>query len=126
MLPQVTSRFRAHPEGIEELIASDHAELLVGKDDAGAIVGMAAVSWYPTVGGRLARLESVVTAEGSRRSGVGLAMVSLAEQVAVANGAIVIELSTGAARGAAQSFYKDTGYEGHPAVAFSKALPRLP
>ncbi|MHB8508529.1 MAG: GNAT family N-acetyltransferase [Candidatus Dormibacteria bacterium] len=122
----MTSRFRADPEGIQALIVSDNAELLVGRDDGGAIVGMAAVSWYPTAGGRLARLESVVTAEGSRRSGVGTAIVSLAEQVAVENGAIMMEFSTGAARGAAQSFYKDIGYEGHPAVVFSKALPRLP
>jgi ribosomal protein S18 acetylase RimI-like enzyme len=120
LMSQLTTRYRGDSSGIRDLVASDNAELLIARDESGAIVATATVSWYPTAAGRLARLETVVVDEARRRSGAGSAVMALAERIAAQNGARWMQLSTGPSREAARNFYSRIGFSGHPAVAFSK------
>jgi GNAT superfamily N-acetyltransferase len=91
----------------------DAASYLVGADDNGDLVGVAALHIVPMleVTGRFGRLVALVVDGRHRGLGVGRQLVEAIEQRAWATGCIRMEVTSSRHRQGAHRFYSGMGYE---------------
>jgi GNAT superfamily N-acetyltransferase len=104
----------------------DPACYLIGADDSGDLVGVAALHIVPMleVTGRFGRLVALVVDARHRGLGVGRQLVEAIEQRAWAAGCVRMEVTSSRHRQGAQRFYAGIGYEDvcHRSARFIKPL----
>lgn len=91
----------------------DPAGRLIGADDEGDLIGVAALGVVPLleVTGRLGRLIALVVDERYRGRGVGQSLVAAAEEQARAAGCVKMEITSSRYRTRTHEFYQQLGYE---------------
>jgi N-acetylglutamate synthase-like GNAT family acetyltransferase len=91
----------------------DSSSWLIGADDDGALVGVAALHVMPMleVDGKLGRLLALVVDERYRSRGVGQWLVTATENQARTAGCVKLEVTSRRLRTRTQEFYKLLGYE---------------
>lgn len=96
-----------------DLWSDDPASWLIGADDDGVLVGVAALHAIPMleVSGKLARLTALVVDERYRSQGVGQSLVTAAEEQARAVGCVKMEITSSRHRARTHEFYKLLGYD---------------
>jgi ribosomal protein S18 acetylase RimI-like enzyme len=92
-----------------EVTASD-APVYVAERD-GVAVGMVTLCVFTTLTGAKAYLDHLVVAPGSRRSGVGRALMEYAIEQARDAGASRVDLTANATKQAGHSLYRSLGFE---------------
>jgi GNAT superfamily N-acetyltransferase len=110
-----------YPDGDEQVrsrvatFAGDPSSFVLVADDAGRLLGFAAGTVMPLLheDGSWCRLSALVVAEGSRRAGLGGALVAEVEGRARARGCRYLEVTSGerSGREAAHAFYDALGLE---------------
>ena len=91
----------------------DPSSWLIGADDDGDLVGVAALHIMPMleVTGKLGRLLALVVDERYRSRGVGQSLVTATEEQALAAGCAKMEVTSSRHRTRTYEFYKLLGYE---------------
>ncbi len=91
----------------------DPSSRLIGADDEGALVGVAALGVLPMleVTGKLGRLLALVVDERYRGRGVGQLLVTATEEEAHAAGCVKMEVTSSRYRTRPHEFYRQLGYE---------------
>jgi GNAT superfamily N-acetyltransferase len=91
----------------------DPSSWLIGADDDGDLVGVAALHVMPMLemSGRIGRLLALVVDERYRSRGVGQSLVTAAETRARAAGCVKLEITSSRHRKRTHEFYKLLGYE---------------
>ncbi|WP_342669828.1 GNAT family N-acetyltransferase [Actinoplanes rectilineatus] len=91
----------------------DPASWLIGAEDGGALVGVAALHVLPILEktGKFGRLLALVVEERYRGRGVGRMLVTAVEDQARAVGCLAIELNSSRHRTETHTFYQRLGYE---------------
>lgn len=127
LLPQLSSRAR-FPNGAEigAIVTSGSTTLLVARDDAGPatgddaggpggpvgrIVGMLTLVTFRIPTGVRAWIEDVVVDKAAGRRGVGTALMQAALELAQAQGAATVDLTSRPSREAANHMYQKVGFE---------------
>lgn len=101
---------------LQDLIADDHAALLVAADDDGAVLGFIVCYLhesppYPIiVPRRYAVVNNIAVTTAARRRGVGRALMAAAHEWARSVGATEVELNVYAFNTGALRFYEELGY----------------
>jgi ribosomal protein S18 acetylase RimI-like enzyme len=110
LLPQLSSS--AAPPGANELgrIVSHQATSLFTARSQGRIVGMLTLVTFPLPSGFRARIEDVVVDQDARGQGVGTALTMAALELAEAQGARSIDLTSRASRVEANRLYQQLGF----------------
>jgi ribosomal protein S18 acetylase RimI-like enzyme len=110
LLPQLSSS--AVPLNADDLtrIASHQATSLFVARSEGTIVGMLTLVTFPLPSGLRARIEDVVVDQDARGRGVGTALTMAALDLAQAQGARSIDLTSRASRVAANRLYQQLGF----------------
>jgi GNAT superfamily N-acetyltransferase len=90
----------------------DPANVLLGADDDGLLIGVAALHVGPIleVTGKFGRLVALVVDDRYRGRGVGRALMAAIEHRALDLGCILMEVTSGAHRDASHRFYAGVGY----------------
>jgi GNAT superfamily N-acetyltransferase len=91
----------------------DPANRLIGADDDGDLIGVAALGVLPMieVTGKLGRLLALVVDERYRSRGVGQSLVAATEEQARAAGCVKMEVTSSRHRTRTHEFYRQLGYE---------------
>jgi GNAT superfamily N-acetyltransferase len=91
----------------------DPSSLLLGADDGGELIGVAALHACPMLErtGRFGRLVALVVDDRYRGRGVGHALVGAAERWAQEAGCVFMEVTSSRSRELAHRFYGKLGYE---------------
>jgi ribosomal protein S18 acetylase RimI-like enzyme len=110
LLPQLSSS--AVPFSADDLtrIVSHQATTLFVARSEGVIVGMLTLVTFPLPSGLRARIEDVVVDQDARGRGVGTALTMAALDLAQAQGARSIDLTSRASRVAANRLYQQLGF----------------
>jgi ribosomal protein S18 acetylase RimI-like enzyme len=110
LLPQLSTS--AAPLGADDLarIISHQATTLFIARSQGVIVGMLTLVTFPLPSGLRARIEDVVVDQDARGLGVGTALSMAALDLAQAQGARSIDLTSRASRVAANRLYQQLGF----------------
>ncbi len=110
LLPQLSSS--AVPLSADDLtrIASHQATTLFVARSESVIVGMLTLVTFPLPSGLRARIEDVVVDQDARGRGVGTALTMAALDLAQAQGARSIDLTSRASRVAANRLYQQLGF----------------
>jgi ribosomal protein S18 acetylase RimI-like enzyme len=113
-VPQLSSRRAApgRPE-LEQLVAQQGTTLLVARD-GDQLVGMLTLLVYRIPTGLRGRIEDVVVDEAARGRGAGEALTRAALDLAEAQGAEEVELTSSPRREAANRLYPRLGFEQRP------------
>ncbi|MDI6103764.1 GNAT family N-acetyltransferase [Actinoplanes sp. NEAU-A12] len=93
--------------------SDDPASVLIGADDDGDLIGVAALHTMPMleVSGKLGRLLALVVDERCRGRGAGRLLVAAAEERAWAAGCVRMEITSSRHRVRTHDFYQRLGYE---------------
>ncbi|MFI6760573.1 GNAT family N-acetyltransferase [Micromonospora sp. NPDC050417] len=96
-----------------DYLLDDPSSWLIGADDNGELVGVAALHVVPMleVTGRFGRLLALVVDDRRRGQGVGYALVTAVEQRAREAGCLRLEITSSRHRDRAHAFYQRLGYE---------------
>lgn len=91
----------------------DPSSWLVGADDGGSLIGVAALHVLPVLEmtGKLGRLLALVVDERYRGRGVGRMLITAVEDQARAAGCLAMEVNSSRHRTRTQMFYQQLGYE---------------
>ena len=110
-------------EWFDELIASDHHDMLIALDENDKIIGIATLSIHmvPIIR-KNAYLEDFVTDNTVRGQGVGTALWNAMLDWAKEKGCHNLEFTCGNGREASQQFYKNHGATVYDTNFFRKAL----
>lgn len=105
------------------LLGSARDAVLVAEDEGGGMLGVLALHWGAMLHlpEPVARIGSLVVAEGARGRGVGSLLVREAAALARAEGCSEVELTTGMRRHAAHAFYAAQGFT-WTSLRFGRAL----
>lgn len=109
----------AQSSGLAQIIGNPEVGLIVVARQQGRVVGMVNLLYTVStaLGGRVALLEDMVVAPGTRGSGVGSLLLQQAVQIARSNGCKRITLLTDQSNELAQRFYRKHGF------GFSAMIP---
>ncbi|MEV4626813.1 GNAT family N-acetyltransferase [Micromonospora sp. NPDC049523] len=93
--------------------SNDEASVLLGADDDGRLIGVAALHVCPMleVTGRFGRVVALVVDDRYRSQGVGRSLMAEIERRAHAAGCIMMEVTSGGHRESAHRFYAGLGYQ---------------
>ena len=123
LLPQLsTSATEPTAQYVEELISREDTHLFVAYGESGEIVGMLTLLIVAIPTSRKAWIEDVVTDKAHRGEGIGEALVKMAVEVARAEGAKRIYLTSNPKREAAHRLYKRCGFEQYDTAVFRLEL----
>ena len=123
LLPQLsTSATEPTAQYVEELISREDTHLFVAYGESGEIVGMLTLLIVAIPTSRKAWIEDVVTDKAHRGEGIGEALVKRAVEVARAEGAKRIYLTSNPKREAAHRLYKRCGFEQYDTAVFRLEL----
>lgn len=123
LLPQLsTSAIEPTAQYVEELISREDTHLFVAYGESGKIVGMLTLLIVAIPTSRKAWIEDVVTDAAHRGEGIGEALVNRAVEVARAEGAKRIYLTSNPKREAAHRLYKRCGFEQYDTAVFRLEL----
>ena len=123
LLPQLsTSATEPTAQYVEELISREDTHLFVAYGESGEIVGMLTLLIVAIPTSRKAWIEDVVTDKAHRGEGIGDALVKRAVEVARAEGAKRIYLTSNPKREAAHRLYKRCGFEQYDTAVFRLEL----
>jgi ribosomal protein S18 acetylase RimI-like enzyme len=113
LLPQLTEA-RTPPtlEKLRETVTTQ--QMLVVRDDGGAIIGMTTLVLYRVSSGLKGRIEDVVVDESARGRGIGDTLVREAMRRASEAGVLMLELNSMPYREAANRLYKRLGFVRKP------------
>ncbi|MGW4467871.1 GNAT family N-acetyltransferase [Micromonospora sp. NPDC004704] len=91
----------------------DEASVLLGADDDGELVGVAALHVCPILEGtgKFGRVVALVVDDRYRGQGVGRSLMAEIEKRAYAAGCILMEVTSGGHRESAHRFYAVLGYQ---------------
>ncbi|WP_433824703.1 GNAT family N-acetyltransferase [Actinoplanes sp. CA-015351] len=91
----------------------DRASALLGADDEGTLIGVAALHITPIleVTGKFGRLAALVVDEASRGRGAGRLLIAAVEERARAEGCLFVEVTSSSHRAPAHKFYESLGFE---------------
>ena len=111
LVPQL-SRSASPPdrEELAEIVRSPATEVLVARDDGGAIVGSLTLALFRIPTGVRAWIEDVVVDESARGRGVGEALTREAIRLAREAGARTVDLTSRPSREAANRLYEKIGF----------------
>ncbi|MFO1183387.1 MAG: GNAT family N-acetyltransferase [Bauldia sp.] len=96
--------------------------LIVVRDAAGTIVGMATLALYRKLGGIVGRIEDVVVAASAQRRGLGRALMGEVIRRAREEGATRLDLTSNDKRTAAHALYRSLGFVRAETNVFRMAL----
>jgi ribosomal protein S18 acetylase RimI-like enzyme len=96
---------------LQTVVQSSATRLLLALDADGAIAGMLTLAIYPIPTDRCAWIEDVVVDEQARGRGIGEQLIRTALQVADQEGVRVVDLTSRAARHAANRLYRRVGFK---------------
>ena len=123
LLPQLSaSATEPTAQYVEELISREDTHLFVACGESGEIVGMLTLLIVAIPTSRKAWIEDVVTDKAHRGEGIGEALVKRAVEVARAEGAKRIYLTSNPKREAAHRLYKRCGFEQYDTAVFRLEL----
>jgi GNAT superfamily N-acetyltransferase len=123
LLPQLSlSATLPTAQYVEELISREDTYLFVACGESGKIVGMLTLLIVAIPTSRKAWIEDVVTDKSHRGEGIGEALVKRAVEVARAEGAKRIYLTSNPKREAAHRLYKRCGFEQYDTAVFRLEL----
>ena len=123
LLPQLSSSATLPTaQYVEELISREDTHLFVACGESGEIVGMLTLLIVAIPTSRKAWIEDVVTDKSHRGEGIGEALVKRAVEVARAEGAKRIYLTSNPKREAAHRLYKRCGFEQYDTAVFRLEL----
>lgn len=88
----------------------DSRELLVARDDAGAIVGIAVLAWEETARRRFAVLEDMAVDPAKRSLGIGAALLAEVQARVRAKGGGWLFLESGVRNARAHAFFERAGF----------------
>ena len=113
LIPQLKiSSPRLTRDEVAALVFSDSVTLLTARADASApIVGMLTLVVYRVPTGVRARIEDVVVDESARGQGIANELVNHALDIARAQGADGVALTSNPRRGAANKLYQKVGFK---------------
>jgi ribosomal protein S18 acetylase RimI-like enzyme len=97
-------------EELRQIAASPATRLLVARSDDGQILGMLTLAVFRIPTGVRAWIEDVVVDDGARGRGVGAALSRHALELARAEGARTVELTSRPSREAANRLYQRLGF----------------
>lgn len=111
LIPQLSSSSPA-PGAAElgEIVDSEACHLLLARDDEGTIVGSMTLVLFRIPTGMRAWIEDVVVDSAARGQGVGEALNRAALDLAAANGARTVDLTSRPSREAANRLYQRLGF----------------
>jgi ribosomal protein S18 acetylase RimI-like enzyme len=111
LLPQLSSGATPlGPDDLARVISHDGVTLFVARGEGG-IVGMLTLVTFPLPSGLRARIEDVVVDRDARGHGVGTALTMAALELARQQGARTVDLTSRAARVAANRLYQQLGFQ---------------
>jgi ribosomal protein S18 acetylase RimI-like enzyme len=111
LLPQLSTSARPLDEqGVRDLVAWPGVRLLVARLD-GEIVGTLTLVMFPIPTGLRAWIEDVVVDESARGRGVGADLTNAAVELARADGARTVDLTSRPSRQAANRLYERLGFQ---------------
>ena len=96
-------------EHLEHIVGSDSCSLLIARDGE-EIVGSLTLVVFPIPTGARAWIEDVVVDASARGKGVGEALNSRALEIALAEGAVTVDLTSRPSREAANRLYQRIGF----------------
>ena len=99
------------PANLNALLADPAARLLLAVAADGSCIGMLTLTFRNSLTRLSAHIDHVVVDRAHRRGGVGRRLVEEALQVAAAEGATRVDLSSSPDRVAAQALYRSLGFE---------------
>jgi ribosomal protein S18 acetylase RimI-like enzyme len=96
---------------LEAIVGSPATTLLVARDAEGTVVGTLTLAVFRVPTGVRAWIEDVVVDRASRGAGAGAALVQAAIELALAEGARTVDLTSRPQREAANRLYRRLGFE---------------
>jgi ribosomal protein S18 acetylase RimI-like enzyme len=128
LLPQLNDEVSLPDrEQLSDVAEADCTVLLLARRvDTGAIVGTATLIVYRVPSGLRAMIEDVVVDVAARGYGVGEALMRDAMLRAAERGAEVVDLTSHAARTAANRLYRKLGFQVRQTNAYRCELTRVP
>ena len=111
-------------EAFEEILASDHFEIIVA-EYAGQLIGSCYLNIVPnlTRGGRpYSVIENVITDSKHRNKGVGKAVMDRALEISKSRSCYKVMLMSGRKDDAVDSFYQSCGFDGNQKQAYINRL----
>ncbi len=110
-------------EWFDELIASNHHDMLLAIDDNDKIIGIATLSIIMgPIARKIAYLEDFVTDESVRGQGVGSTLWQAMLDWAAEKGCLELNFTSGQGREAAWKFYQEKGAEIYDTNFFRKTI----
>ena len=97
-------------DALERVVGHEATTLFVARSH-GHIVGMLILVTFPLLSGVRARIEDVVVDRDARGQGVGTALTMAALELAAAQGARSVDLTSRASRVAANRLYQRLGFK---------------
>jgi len=112
LIPQLSRSAPPVDEGaVKEIVDSPACQLLVARDDSGAIVGSLTLVLFRIPTGVRAWIEDVVVDEAANNQGIGKALNREALRRAEAAGARSVDLTSSPRREAANHVYQQLGFK---------------
>ena len=106
------------PAEVAEIVASPATEILVARDDEGAIVGTLTLVLFRIPTAMRAWIEDVVVDDAARGQGVGEALNREALRRAAERGARTVDLTSRPSREAANRLYRRLGFEARETTVY--------
>ena len=111
LIPQLShSAVALDADGIATLVAQDAIDLLVFRDDDGAVQGMLTLVTFDIPTGTRSWIEDVVVDNAARGHGIGRQLVTAAIGRAADRGAKTVDLTSRPSREAANRLYQRCGF----------------
>jgi ribosomal protein S18 acetylase RimI-like enzyme len=127
LIPQLSSSAEEFtPEEMAAVTGSPATQLLVARDEGGAIIGSLTLVVFALPTGRRAWIEDVVVDDAARGQGVATALVQAALERAARSGARTVDLTSRPEREEANRLYLRLGFEVRSTNVYRRVLETPP
>jgi ribosomal protein S18 acetylase RimI-like enzyme len=110
LVGQLSGSATPSPAELESIVASPATRLLVARDDGGIVLGILTLVLFRIPTGMRAWIEDVVVDDAARGRGVAQALTRTAVDIAQAEGARTVDLTSRPSRVAANRLYQKMGF----------------